>query len=358
MVIMSWVARWFDGHRSTPHAVRISIENQVLSICPDVPDGSGVEALSSVSTQDIVVGERFLGAPRMIELPDGGSLHVADDAAGGFDKALRNAGHGSGLACWLIERWSRVLACLALLIGLIVWMDRTGAGLIASFAVPFVPPSIDEQIGRSALTIADAQWLSPTQLPSARRGALLGRFVPLVRDQYPDVVWRLEFRRTRNGKDAFNAFALPGGSIVLLDGLVEKMSDEEVIAVLAHELGHVVHRDVMRGIVRQMGLLAVASVIWGQMSSLAASAATEVQGLHFARHDESAADAFAVQFLRRAGVPVRRLADAFVVMQQQERATGAAPTFLSDHPSTAARLRSAEAGAEGQVPSGALGQRK
>src|SRR5262249_34101862 len=152
-----------------------------------------------------------------------------------------------------------------------------------------------------------------------------------------------EFRGTPEGKDAFNAFALPGGTIVLLDGLVKAMDDEEVIAVLGHELGHVVHRDVMWGMARQMGLLAVAGVVWGQMPPVAASVAAGVQGLHCAREAETEADAFAVKFLSRAGIPRQRLADAFDVMQRQEEATGTVPTFLSDHPSTAERRRAARA---------------
>lgn len=342
-MIVSWRANWFDGLRSTPCAVRVSLEGTALRIHPDVDDESPPRVLTEVPAGELAVAERFLAAPRMIELPDGGCLQVEDDDAGSFDTVLRQTGHGPGPVYRLIDSWRSVLVCLALLIGVIVWMDRQGAGLIASFAIPFVPSSVDVRIGHSALAFADAQWLTASGLPESRRSALRERISRLVHEQYPDLAWRLEFRNTSEGKDAFNAFALPGGTIVLLDGLVEAMDDDEVIAVLGHELGHVVHRDVMQGIARQMGLLAVAGVVWGQMSSAAASVAAGVQGLRFARDAETSADAFAVTFLRRAGMPVRRLADAFAVMQRQEETTGTVPTFLSDHPSTAERLRAAAA---------------
>ena len=226
-------------------------------------------------------------------------------------------------------------------------MDRQGAGLIAAFVVRFVPASVDLRIGRSALALADRQWLAPSTVPLTRRVALEGRFSSLVHAQHPDLTWQLEFRSTRGGQDEFNAFALPGGTIVLLDDLVYAMDDEEVLAVLGHELGHVVHRDVMHGIARQMGLLAVATVVWGQMSTVAASMVAGVQGLHFARDAETDADAFALAFLRRAGIPERRLADAFAVLESHEKSTGTVPAFLSNHPSTAVRLRAAEAAAAG-----------
>jgi Zn-dependent protease with chaperone function len=349
MVIVSWRAHWFDGQRSTPHAVRVSLDGQVLRIHPDVDDEPASRVLAEVPTQGLTVAERFLAARRMIELPDGGSLQVEDDAAGGFDRMLQQAGHGPGPVYRLIDRWRNVLACLALLIGVIVWLDRQGAGLMASFVVRFVPSSVEAQIGRSALAVADAQWLAPSRLPLPRRSALEGRFSHLVHEQHPALAWQLEFRSTRSRAGAFNAFALPGGTIVLLDGLVQAMDDEEVLAVLGHELGHVVHRDVMHGVARQIGLLAVAGVVWGQMSSFAAWVAAGVQSLHFSRDVEADADAFAVTFLRRGGIPVRSLANAFVVMQRQEEATGTVPTFLSDHPSTAERLRAAAAAADRPV---------
>jgi len=347
VVIVSFRARWFDGRRSTAHAVRVSLEGELLRIRADVDDESASQVLADVPQERLTIAERFATAPRMIELPDGGSLQVEDDASGGFDALLQQAGHRPGPVFRLIDRWRNVLVCLVLLIGVIVWMDLQGAGLMASFVIRFVPSSVDARIGRSALAVADARWLAPSSIPLTRREAIAGRFSQLAHQQYPGLTWRLEFRRTRGGIDGFNAFAFPGGTIVLLDDLVYGMDDGEVLAVLGHELGHVVHRDVMHGIARQMGLLAVAGVVWGQMSSLAAWVASGVQGLHFARDAESDADAFAVMFLRRAGIPVRRLADAFAVMQSQERSTGTVPAFLSDHPSTTVRLRAAEAAAAG-----------
>jgi Zn-dependent protease with chaperone function len=285
----------------------------------------------------------------MLELPDGGSLQVEDDEAGSFEEVLRQTGHGPGLVYRLIDSWNCVLICLVLLIGTVVWMDRQGAGVIASHAIRFVPSSLDEQIGDMALARADAQWFKASGLPESRRSSLHARFSRLVHERYPQLRWRLEFRSASKGSDGFNAFALPGGTIVLLDGLVEAMDDEEVIAVLGHELGHVVHRDVMQGIARQMGLLAVAGVVWGQMSAVVASAAAGVQGLRFARDAEADADTFAVSFLRRAGIPARRLADAFAVMERRAKSTDAIPTFLSNHPSTVERQRAAAAAVDGPM---------
>jgi Zn-dependent protease with chaperone function len=340
---VTWRARCFDGQRSTAYAVTVTLDAQLLRIHAAVHDGSGPPPLAEVPAEKLSVSERFQAVPRMIGLPGGGCLQVEDDAAGGFDRALGQSGHGPGLVYRIISQWRYVVACIVLLVGVVVWVDRQGAGLMASLVVPLVPGSVDERLGRSALALADSRWLVSSRQPTARRRALEERFMRLVHEQYPQLRCQLGFRGTRlGGNSEFNAFAVPGGTIILLDGLVDSMNDEEVLAVLGHELGHVVHRHGMRGAAQQMGLLAVAGVVWGDVSSLTASVAAGFQGLRYSRAMEADADAFAVTFLRRGGIPVRRLADAFAVIERKEKSSGAAQSFLSDHPATLERLRAAE----------------
>lgn len=296
----------------------------------------------------LAIGEWFRGAPRMIGLPDGSSLQVEDED-GGFDRALRRAGYRPARAYGLMQHWSSAAACALALIALVVWIDLQGAQLLASAAVRVVPTSVDKRIGRTALAIADAQWLAPSLEPERRQADLSARFTDLVHAQYPGLECRLEFRSTRDYQNSFNAFALPDGTIVLLDRLVLSMTDDEVIAVLGHELGHVVHRDVMRALARQMGLLSVANVVWGGISGAAATTAARLQGLHFSRDVERQADTFALTFLERSGLSARTMADAFGVMEEEEKRTGKPSRFLSDHPSTDERRESAESEARSSL---------
>jgi predicted Zn-dependent protease len=167
----------------------------------------------------------------------------------------------------------------------------------------------------------------------------------MIVTQHRDLVWRLAFRNMRNTSDAFNAFALPGGTIVLLDGLTGALTDDQVIAVVGHELGHVVHRHTMQRLVRQMSMLALASVVLGDISGIAAAASAGFQDLHYTRDAEREADAFALEFLRRGQVPLRRMVEMFEVISQRQ-GPGSAPGFLSSHPPTEERLRMAEAAAQ------------
>lgn len=142
----------------------------------------------------------------------------------------------------------------------------------------------------------------------------------------------------RNGRDAFNALTLPGGTMVLLDGLTSALTDEQLIAVVGHELGHVVHRHTMERVVRQASLLAMASVVFGDISALAAAVAAGYQDLHYSRDAEREADAFAIEFLRRGHVPVRHMVEAFEEFRSREGSADP-PGFLRSHPPTEERLR-------------------
>ena len=83
----------------------------------------------------------------------------------------------------------------------------------------------------------------------------------------PGVDVRVEFRAGE-----VNAFALPGGIIVVFDELVELAGDDErVLGVLGHELGHVVHRHSTRQLIQALGIAALAGVVWGDFSSVASN---------------------------------------------------------------------------------------
>lgn len=111
-----------------------------------------------------------------------------------------------------------------------------------------------------------------------------------------------------------NAFALPGGRIILLDGLLKGAhSADEVAFVLAHELSHVALRHVAEQVIRRVGL-------------------------SYSREAESEADAMAVHLLQDADISLSGMDDFVRRMEQRESQAGALPPFLSDHPATANRV--------------------
>jgi predicted Zn-dependent protease len=118
----------------------------------------------------------------------------------------------------------------------------------------------------------------------------------------------------------------------------------EALAVLAHEIGHVVHRHGMSGLVRSLGLLSVAGTVLGDFSTVAASALGTVQGLRYSREAEREADLFARRCLLRVGVDPRVMATLWSKLAAESTRQGAdaIPAWLSTHPGFDERLREAQ----------------
>lgn len=134
-----------------------------------------------------------------------------------------------------------------------------------------------------------------------------------------------------------NAVALPGGQIALFSGIITQAgSPDEIAGVLAHEIGHVEHRHVMAGLIRQFGL---GLVLGGSGKGL--QYAQALMDARYSRAAESEADSFAVGALARNHISTRPTADFFARMGRMER-TGSttidtAFSWLSSHPMSAAR---------------------
>lgn len=135
-----------------------------------------------------------------------------------------------------------------------------------------------------------------------------------------------------------NAVTLPGGRIILFDGLLQQArSPDEVAGVLGHELGHVRHRDTMTGLVRQLGL----SVVLGGAGGNAGGYLNGVLALSYGRSAESAADGVAIGQMREAGISPAATAAFFDRLggKEGDGTQARAMTWLSSHPLSADRRR-------------------
>lgn len=149
-----------------------------------------------------------------------------------------------------------------------------------------------------------------------------------------------------------NAFAAPGGRIVLMRGLIKKArSPDEVAGILAHELGHVVEHHPTANAIRVLGVMTLLDVIMGDSATVLESL-SQAGGmlLLFAqnRRDEARADAIALELLAEAGIDSAGLADFFARLDR--RKTGdedSVFSYLSTHPLTASRQRRAREAAGG-----------
>ena len=176
-------------------------------------------------------------------------------------------------------------------------------------------------------------------LGAARQTALRARFSEMARSGGAPATLRLEFRASP--LIGPNAFALPSGILILTDELVRlAKNDQEILAVLAHEMGHVQHRHSMRSLLEGSAIALIIAGITGDIASttsLAAAAPALLLQNKFSRDNEREADQYALALLQRSGIAPHHFAAILQRMDAMAPKGGTIPSFLSSHPPSAAR---------------------
>jgi Zn-dependent protease with chaperone function len=218
-----------------------------------------------------------------------------------MDRSIVDVNRGGGAKGTFRESITLLLLTTALLLAI-----HFAIGLIVSAFLPHI--SIERE----------HQWFSSFQLPQPnkespydsqkkaletdsnpalnRAEAILQRLVAS-----PDVP-NLDYQLVHLSDAAPNAFAFPGGTIGVTSGLLELTETDEVSLafILAHELGHFVHRDHLKGIGRQVGRSLAWAVLFGNdPSGLFSIHANHWLDMDYSREQESAADQFAIQLVHQ-----------------------------------------------------------
>ncbi len=321
-------ARYFDGRSSRAHAVQITVADDHMHMV-----GEGIDL--RVPLSQLKVSEPLAHAPRIVTLPDHSYCEIPDNAA--FSKILADTGHRDSLVVSWQNRWRSALLAVIALIAVLFVAYRWVLPAAAEYAAMRVPLSWEDRLGTEATRFLEKRVFSETRLSAERRDALLDRFDAIAPSDGRD--YEIRFRASKIGP---NALALPGGIIYVTDELVELAPDDDaVLGVLAHELGHVEHRHLMRRLFASAAVGAAAAVLVGDVSTVLAALPALLIELDYSRSMEREADAYAVDLLRANGVPTDSLATLFERMQKAHDKRGSSsqwPAYLSTHPPTPERI--------------------
>jgi Zn-dependent protease with chaperone function len=252
---------------------------------------------------------------------------------------------------------------VAAIAGVSLWaFYRWGTPWAATQITRQVPIEWESRLSARALHDLDQRWLNPTQLPAERQAQLQQRFDALAAQvepgmrRYPAYVPQLALV-FRSGLSA-NAFALPGGTIVMTDALVEAAArqgpgDDALMGVLAHEIGHVLHRHTTRIVVEQGVLNVGLGLALGDVSMLVSTGSSLLTGLAYQRVHETEADCFAARLMNKARIPAAPMADLLLAMEAAAHGKPADAransgdgwsNLLSSHPDTALRAQKLKRG--------------
>ena len=212
-----------------------------------------------------------------------------------------------------------------------------------------LPESVLQKMGSSTLETLDKFVLQPSKLDMARQQQISAEFARLNAPSAAQLHYHIVFRSSPD--IGANAFALPDGNIVLLDELVGLTKDDnEIIAVLAHERGHVERRHAMRMVLQSSVVGLVLAWYVGDVSSLLASAPAIIMQAKYSRDMESEADDYAGQTLKLNALSPCLLASILDKLEaaqlakaaEKEHTASAGKThevmdYLSSHPATRER---------------------
>ncbi len=287
--------------------------------------------------------QAFLSHPHMPEW----TFLCADPAFLRDDAILRHPVHGKGAKRKnrATKKWpwpvkAMLTTTLLFITGLsLLWIKRAA---ISEWIAGKIPVSIEKQIGDQVWNDIKAKSkivTDPAQL--AQLEAITKRLLPAVNDK------RYEFTFHIIENDAINAFAMPGGHIVVHTGLLKNAKrPEEVAGVLAHEIAHITRRHSLRNMVSSLGTMVIIQAVFGDYSGLAGGASTLLQQ-SYSRDFEREADATGWEYMLAANIDPKGMIDFFKILVVEEEKSGiqmdGLAEFISTHPDTIERVATLEA---------------
>jgi len=207
-------------------------------------------------------------------------------------------------------------------------------------AVALVPLSVDEKLGELAL---DNMSLGGRTVNDPVLATGLAEILDRLTTTLPGAAkHERKFQLRVVDAPILNAFALPGGFIVVYTGLLRAVERPEQLAgVLAHEIAHVTRRHGMHRIAQSVGVVAMVQLLFGDVSGIAAIAVELLrEGAinSYSRDQEREADLDGVQTLARAALDPRALADFFALLEKGDSGLPSAVAWLGTHPELGERI--------------------
>ena len=145
-----------------------------------------------------------------------------------------------------------------------------------------------------------------------------------------------------------NAMAFPGGLIVFYAPLIRLTeTPEELAAIMAHEIGHVVNRDPLRKLIRQIGLSATLAILGGESTAILEDLIKDLLDLKYSRDQEREADDFALQTLAASGIDPAHFASIMQKLSSgKTNGNDKVFNYLSTHPHLDERVTKARQASE------------
>jgi Zn-dependent protease with chaperone function len=329
---MRTTAGFYDGQTAGAESVSLELVGRSLKFELD-----GSTRWVKLDTATLV--EPVGSGPWVVELADGASLKITD---ADFGERLADESGYSGFVRMLEGAWHWALTSVVVAV-VVTWAALTyGVPIFATSVAFALPENAAAVLRNEGLGLMDEVFFDESEL-SAETIARVTALFSDIKETNPDFSpYRLEFRASRIGP---NAFAVPGGIVVMTDELVELAeSDAEIMAVLAHEVGHLHGRHSLRILLQNSVSAMFIAGLTGDISNITALSAaipTVLMQAKYSRDFEREADDFAFEYLEMRGVSTDTLSNLLLRLETSEPDDGDGISgWLSSHPPSRERIDS------------------
>jgi Zn-dependent protease with chaperone function len=335
---------FFDGATTARHDVAVELAPQALRI--RAADGTVLaewryDELETMSSPDDVLRLGKAGSPVLarLEVHDPQLAAAIDD----FSVPVDRSGRAERRMRMKVVAWT-----LAATISLVA-VAAFGVPLIATRLAPLVPYPLELKLGaaidrqaRASLDTGHAgaafECGNGTKETSGRAA-----FEKLMRQIETAAELPIPLNPTVVRKSDSNAITLPGGRIYVFQGLIDAaQTPDELAGVIAHEVGHVAHRDGTRTVLQTTGISLLFGILLGDFvgGGAVVLAAKTILQTSYSRDVEAAADRYGVALMDAIGGDARALGS---ILSRIAGTTHPGPRILLDHPETRERVAAIEA---------------
>lgn len=338
LIPSSWSAGFFDGETPERHVAMVMLGPNSLGI--HLADGRQlwwpyreIRLAQGRFPGEEVRLEHGTGLPEILVIADKRFLYALRQVAPSFGRGFLAPAQGMN---GIFQAVAAALAGIGIVAGTFVW----GLPRMTDVLTPLIPVAFEDWLGEQAFLqlageerlVRDPRILAPLQEIVARLEA---------GGEHP-----YSFRLYVVKDDSVNAFALPGGRILVNSGLLAKMQrPEEMAGVLSHEMIHVLHRHSTRTLLREVSARVMLSAALGGTDQLAGllGNAVSLGMLHVSREAETEADVAGLRLMLRSRIDPGGMVGCLRVLDQAGGAQPRMLAMLSDHPETRDRLARIEA---------------
>jgi predicted Zn-dependent protease len=325
---------FFNGQETTAYPAELNIGKTVAEL-------KSSKNTHNYNLNTLNISPQISNSKRFVSLPDGGQFQCSDSE---ILKSLPQQISSEGIVAWLERRIWAAITGLIISICVLVFGYVYGLPVIAESVVKGISIETEQVLGQKALIWLDKHgWFEESKLPPKSLSHIKSSFERLHANLSISKHLKVEFRSSES--IGANAFALPGGTIVVTDQLINlSKSPDEIIAILAHEIGHIEKRHAMKQIIQSSLTTLIAATITGDAETLSAATVglpVILMQTKYSRDFEREADAFAFKLLKQAEISPQAFADILERINKGNK-SNKIMSFISTHPITEERIEKAK----------------